>query len=123
MPVKLGSFSEMQLWWARSGSSHNFYLFRWVETGILGLVVGIYFIFIYFYFLSKIKVVKCCEKSAILIVVLRAIGIAMVIHSTLEAVGILTHGWILRDLPFSLCFIIVIYLFNSKEKITSCNAE
>lgn len=102
------------------GQAHNFYLFRWVELGIPGLLsaLAVQVIFLYFgnYVRNNLKGIDNSEWKKYTGIV--CIGAGLFLRAGFEATGILSHGWIGRDLPFWLLFIIVI---NKYAKIEAKN--
>lgn len=112
LPVKLGGFFESQIWWARNGTSHNFFLFRFTEMGLLGLFSSFYFVYIFLNLTNKVikKTKDVYEKYYKIAVSFKAIGIGLLFRSLLESNGLITHGWITRDLPFWVVFIVLIYI-------------
>ena len=121
LPVMLGSFAEHELYWGRSGTAHNFFLFRVTELGIPGLIIGIWiFKFAFKYSKSAIKKIKDIDYNLyVSSIAFRGIIYGMLCRAFLESTGILTHGWITRDLPFWLIFIMIIAinhkLYNRSE--------
>jgi O-antigen ligase len=111
LPVMLGSWDEKQLLWVFEnsglGHQHNFLLFRWSELGLLGLFTGAWFIYLYFYYSVssfRFRSRQVRQENRYLYYMLIAIGAGMVVRSIFEATGIMSHGWIGRDLPFWLVF-------------------
>ncbi len=120
IPVMLGSWDESQIRWvydlAGLGESHNFLLFRTSETGILGLVSVIILPIIFISYCKNV-ISKYINNKKIyyLGVAIFAYGISMFIRSFYESTGLISNGWIIRDLPFWLCFSVIIYLENRKK--------
>lgn len=89
---------------------HNFFLFYFAENGILGLITALYFFGIFFYYsiitlnLSR----KVNSRFIILIATIFSIGIGIFVRSFFEVTGYLLYGYITRDLPFWLLFIILL---------------
>ncbi len=109
LPVKMGTFDEFQLDWASSGTTHNFFLFRQTELGILGTINTIFFVYLFFYITNKSqRLLEYKSKGYFLILGIKAAGIGLFVRGFLETPGLLTHGWITRDLPFWLIFMIAI---------------
>jgi len=125
LPVKLGSFEEQQMSWAISGTAHNFFLFRMADLGILGLITAVWLFAIFFNFSNKsIKFFR--EKDVelyIILITIKSIGLGLLSRAFFESTGLLTHGWITRDLPFWLVFIILISIYqktlNSKKSLSN----
>jgi O-antigen ligase len=114
MPVQLGGFTEAQLWWAKSGTAHNFYLFRLAEMGVIGFITALYFVYVIFhishYLFNKIT----DKKDFYLLLVYKGITIGLFVRSFIETTGFLTHGWITRDLPFWIILIVILTNFKSQ---------
>ncbi len=118
LPVMRGSFEEFQIWWAKGGTAHNIFLFKFAETGIFGLISIIY---LYITFFKIAFVTEKLSKTIgdnfyLLSVVISGVGLGMFFHSFLETNGIITNGWITRDLPFWILFIIAIYFHQAVLK-------
>ena len=114
LPVMLGSFEEHQIWWARTGTAHNFFLFKFAETGIFGFASAIYLFYAFFKISINIeKKLKDSNRNNYLIsVASSSVGVGLLARAFLESTGLLTNGWITRDLPFWLVFIIIIYFYQ-----------
>lgn len=116
IPVMLGSWEESQITWiyknAGLGESHNFFLFRTAELGIGGLIGAILLPVIFIYLSYKVmKQNFYNRKSYYLVVGIFSLGIGMLIRSFSESTGLLSHGWITRDLPFWICFAVIIHFY------------
>jgi hypothetical protein len=121
LPVMLGSWEETQIAWiykdAGLGESHNFFLFRFAELGIFGFLSALFLPFIFISLsIRALKENKENFRIYYLIVGIYAMGLSMFIRSLLESTGLVSHGWITRDLPFWICFAIIIYL-NVTNKV------
>ncbi len=118
LPVMLGSFEAHQIWWARSGAAHNFFLYKFAEMGVLGLASAIYLFVIFFKFSFKTeKMTKNINKDYhIISVAISSIGLGLLGRSFLEATSLISNGWITRDLPFWMVVIILAYLYKSFYK-------
>ncbi len=104
------------------GQAHNFYLFRWVELGIVGLATAVLLPALYLFYTSKIRkwLRQTDPKQWILFTGLMCVGIGIFFRAFFEATGILSHGWISRDLPFWILMIIVLAEYSAlkiKEEI------
>jgi len=118
LPVMLGSWTERQInrvyTDAGTGHAHNFFLYRASEVGIFGLLGGIWMIAIFFYLSKRVYgKVKHNRDWAVIITTIIAAGIGLTARSFFESTGLLTNGWITRDLPFWILFIIVIFLYQN----------
>jgi len=118
MPVMLGSWTESQIRWiyneAGTGESHNYLLYKFSETGIMGLISAIALPIIFFYLASKVlHEVRANRKWYILMISIIGSGIGLIARSFFESTGLLTDGWITRDLPYWILLIIIIYLYQN----------
>ena len=119
LPVMLGSWDEGEIYWiykyAGLGESHNFILFRTAELGIFGLLSAIILPVIFIFIGYKVMRQNLSNKKIYhLVVGIFALGIGMFVRSFFESTGLLSHGWIIRDLPFWLCFSILIYFYVNR---------
>ncbi len=123
LPVMLGSFEEHQIWWARTGTAHNFFLFKFAETGVLGFASAVYLFYVFFkisnYIQKKFK--NNDNQNYLLSISLSSVGVGLFSRAFLESTGLISNGWITRDLPFWIVFIVVAYfyqnLFLNEKKI------
>lgn len=96
---------------------HNFFLLMGAENGILGLLFSLA-IFILFFYLG-LKLLKLTKNlySEVYKVTLAfiAVGIGTFFRAFFEVSGIMSYGYISRDLPFWLIFISLIYLYHSQK--------
>ncbi len=118
LPVMLGSWDESQInrvyREAGAGHAHNFLLYRTSEGGLLGLIVAVALIALFFYLSQKVlNRVKHDRDWLIILTTIIASGLGLVVRSLFESTGLLTNGWITRDLPFWILFIIVIFLYQN----------
>ena len=118
LPVMLGSFEEHQIWWARSGAAHNFFLYKFAEMGILGLASAVYLFVIYFKMSFKAeRMTKAVDKDYFyLSVAISGTGLGLLGRSLLEATSLISNGWITRDLPFWIVMITLAYLYKICNK-------
>ncbi|NCS88863.1 MAG: hypothetical protein AUK34_13815 [Ignavibacteria bacterium CG2_30_36_16] len=114
LPVMLGSFEAHQIWWAKSGTSHNFFLFKFAETGLLGLISSIWLFVLFFKIaLTAERKTKNIDANYYkLTICIGSIGAGLLGRSFLESTGLISNGWITRDLPFWIAFIILIHIHN-----------
>jgi O-antigen ligase len=113
MPAMHGTFTENLLWFAKSGTAHNFYLFRLSELGIVGIINAIYFIYIIFHIpQSLLKNKSISRNSFYLLIVFQGAVLGLFIRSIFETTGFITHGWITRDMPFWIFFIVILSHFK-----------
>lgn len=118
LPVMLGSWTERQINRvyidAGAGHAHNFLLYRASEGGIFGLLCAIGMIALFFYLSKRVYgKVKHNRDWTVIITTIIAAGIGLTARSFFESTGLLTNGWITRDLPFWILFIIVIFLYQN----------
>lgn len=123
LPVMLGSWEEGEINWiykyAGLGESHNFILFRTAELGILGLVSAIILPVIFLFINFKVlRQNRSNKKNYHIVVGIFALGIGMFIRSFFESTGLLSHGWIIRDLPFWICFAIITFFYVNRVSNT-----
>ena len=115
--VPLGSWSEGQIYYlythAPLGTVHSFLLMKLSELGIIGFTSGIFLIFLYLRIgFRNIKNAKLYDKEFyIFSIAAVGIGLGLFYRSLFESTGILTNGWITRDLPFWLIFSIMIFIY------------
>ncbi len=125
LPVMLGSWDEAQIAWvyenAGLGHVHNFFLFKLSELGIVGLSVVLYFV--YFFISRGYKLINFFkgtdQKLFLLIVSITGIGIGLFVRSFFESTGILSYGWIIRDLPLWLLISILVFYLNKRKELQS----
>lgn len=114
LPVMLGSFEAYQIWWAKSGTSHNFFLYKFVETGIFGFISSIWLFVLFFKmaFTTERKTKNIDSNYYKLTVCIGSVGAGLLGRSFLESTGLITNGWITRDLPFWIAFILLIHIYQ-----------
>jgi len=97
-----------------SGLSHNFLLFRLTEVGIGGLITALWMPGAFFFYCGKtLRLLKKKNRNGYIIVAgITALGVGMVARTMFESIGLLTHGWLMVDLPFWLCFLVVIFYYQ-----------
>ncbi|HMN16452.1 MAG TPA: O-antigen ligase family protein [Ignavibacteriaceae bacterium] len=99
---------------------HNFFLYYTAENGILGFFASIGFFLVFFYLgIKTIQLARVRERDKyVLSIVIVGIGIGLFVRTFIEIAGLLTYGYITRDLPFWLLFVILIkiYMELSTEK-------
>lgn len=106
LPVLIGSWEEKQLRWLYDmigngfGIGHNFFIQRFTELGIVGMIPTLYMPIL---FLSiGFKLVRKTANHLYFPIVIGIVGsgIGLFLRSFYEATGLLSYGWISRDLPF-----------------------
>jgi O-antigen ligase len=118
IPAMIGSWQEQQIAWiyenAGLGHTHNFVLFKFSELGILGLITA--FAVPIVFLKTAVDILKITKDRSpntyILVVCIIGSGIGLFARSFFESTGILSYGWITRDLPFWLLFSILLYYYN-----------
>jgi O-antigen ligase len=124
LPVNIGSWEEHQLRWLYDysdlGHAHNFILFLTSESGILGFIIAIALPLLFFFYSKKtLKLYENNYNVYSLIIGILGLGIGLFVRSFFESTGILSYGWITRDLPFWIVFIIVIYLYQESKSLST----
>ncbi len=116
LPVSLGGFFEKQMFWAKSGTAHNFFLFRTADLGILGFVTAVWLPIISIRLANKAitKYKEMNQELFYIVIAIKGTIVGLIARAFFESTGLLTHGWITRDLPFWLLIIILLYL-NKNE--------
>ena len=114
MPSAVNKFYNMGIWTVGKPNPHNFFLFFTAENGILGFISAIYFWVLFFYIAVKTMIAtrKISKEYFILCVSITGIGLGMFVRSFFEITGYLTYGFITRDLPFWLMFVILIKVYR-----------
>lgn len=117
MPSVVSSLYGAHTWIVGRPHPHNFFLLMAAENGILGFISAIYFFIIYFYFCLKTlsMVRKDRTKEYLIIVTAIGVGIGILFRAFFEVTGIITYGFITRDLPFWILFIILIYIYQKNS--------
>lgn len=121
LPVRLNGWDEQQIEWVYSyagiGHAHNFFLFYLAELGIIGLLAALFLpiLFISFSYTTS-KLVKTNKKLYSVAVGITGMGLGMFVRALFESTGLLTYGWITRDLPFWVCFIVILFLYRQFSK-------
>lgn len=119
MPSLVNQFYDSKVWSIGRPHPHNFFLLWTSENGIIGFVCSVYIFALFFYYSIKTYMneknnrTQYVQFSAAAI----GIGIGLLFRAFFEVTGILTYGFITRDLPFWIIFLIVLYLHqNGKSK-------
>jgi O-antigen ligase len=121
-PIMLNSYSSIDMRYiyefASVGHSHNFFLFMFSEMGILGLINSILIPYLFFKYSFNLKKIVPKEDYHIywLVVTIIGCGIGMFARSIFESTGIMTYGWITRDLPFWILFSIIVFYYQKYSK-------
>jgi O-antigen ligase len=105
-------------------SPHNFILYFTSEMGVFGLIAVFYLFGLFFYmgFKSIISLKRNEPEYYLMAVTMTGIGIGVFFRSFYEVDGVLTYGYITRDLAFWLIYLIQIFIYQrSKAKNFSHN--
>ncbi len=94
---------------------HNYTLWLITENGILGLISALSIFGIYFYMAWKLKSKFDNEKNEVYYFSLGfiSIGILVFVRSFFEVEGIFSYGYISRDLPFWITYILLAYFYKN----------
>lgn len=118
--VLFGTWTGDQVAWVYnkggSGHSHNFLLFRWSELGIFGMLSAVW-MYIYFPAVIILNTMKYKWNKEVrdLNFAFLAVILGLFVRSGLEATGILTNGWVSRDLPFWLIILMAMHFRVQKQ--------
>lgn len=98
---------------------HNYSLWLITEMGIFGWLSAFSIFGFYFYMAWKLLLVTKSQKDEIYLFALGlfSIGILVFIRSFFEVEGIFSYGFISRDLPFWISYVILAYLYKNQSKI------
>lgn len=97
-----------------TGLSHNFFIFRTTELGIPGLITALWLPGLFIYFgikvAEKLRIVDW--NGFVLVTGALSVGIGLFARGFFESIGLLTHGWLMVDLPFWICFMIILFYYH-----------
>lgn len=101
---------------------HNFFLFFTAENGILGFITTISFFMMFISLAIKtLKKSKYISRDFyVLSTVTTGVGIGIFFRSFIEISGVLTYGYITKDLPFWILIVILVHInmkILDKERI------
>ena len=98
-----------------SNSSHNFFLFYFSDMGILGFIAAIsLFVLLFYIGIKLLKVFRNSnEFNFIITLSVISIGAGLFARAFFESIGLITYGYITTDLPFWICFIIIIHFYQN----------
>lgn len=123
MTAAEGSYAEMMIKnlykeAGDSGLSHNFFLFRQTELGLPGLISALWLPGMFIWFATKaMSALRGIDRDGfILVAVSLSVGIGLFARSMFESIGILTHGWLMVDLPFWVCFMVIVYFYHQTSQ-------
>lgn len=122
LPVMLGTWNERQIAYvyenSGAGQAHNFFIMQVTELGAIGLTVSV--VLLGYVLKTAFKLIKMTRfisyHDNVLAITIFSIFVGLLFRSFFEATGILTNGWLSRDLPFWLLFLSVLVI---KSKIES----
>lgn len=124
MTASEGSYAEMMIKSlykeaGDSGLSHNFFLFRQTELGLPGLVSAFWLPGMFILFAVRaMKGLRNTDRDGfILVAASLSVGAGLFARSVFESIGILTHGWLMVDLPFWVCFMVIVYFYRKTRQI------
>lgn len=97
-----------------TGLSHNFFIFRTTELGIPGLITALWLPGLFIYFgikvAEKLRIVDW--NGFVLVTGALSVGIGLFARGFFESIGLLSHGWLMVDLPFWICFMIILFYYH-----------
>lgn len=93
---------------------HNFFLFFTAENGVLGFITAIsLFIMFLSLALKTLKKSKYISRDYyVLSTLITAVGIGIFFRSFIEISGVLTYGYINKDLPFWILMVILVHIYT-----------
>lgn len=118
MPSFVNDIFASGNWAVGKPHPHNFFLFYFAENGIMGLITAIMFFVLFFYLaLKSIQRIRNNDPDLYYLTLgISGVGIGVFIRSFYEITGILTYGYITRDLAFWIIFIILIHIYYVSGK-------
>lgn len=124
------SFLEILFFSSKTNSvsphPHNLFLYFWAENGILGLISVIFFFYVFISISIKLFKKNYQNNLANKTMAISTLSILMgvLVRAFFEIDGVITYGFITRDLPFWVVLIIVVYLYqNQNNYINYTNNE
>lgn len=114
MPSLVNQLYESSSWEVGRPHPHNFFLLWTAENGIFGFICSILIFVLFFYFTIKtFSFVKKSEKKSIPFVAASiGIGAGLFFRAFFEVTGVMTYGFITRDLPFWIVFMSIIFIYQ-----------
>jgi O-antigen ligase len=111
LPSEAYKFYHPDAWFGKA-NPHNFFLQLFSENGLLGFMSSISLFSLYFYLgFRSIKITKRKYYDIFLLsTALTGIGLGIFIRAFFEVTGIMSYGYITRDLPFWLLLSILMYI-------------
>lgn len=120
-PSSIADLYQAGTWIVGKPHPHNLFLYFWAENGLLGLLTVFSFFFTFFYLI--VKIIKGREnidnRYTVFIFSILSIGSGIFIRSMFEVTGVLTYGFITRDLPFWIVLILLAYIYIDLGKSTT----
>ncbi len=127
LPIEFGSWNETQIRYMAevngTGYAANLFLQLTADMGILGFLAAFLLHLTFFYF-AKAVIYQYKNNPLYYKIAVTVTGIVtgLLIRGLFEGNGILTYGFITRDLPFWICFAVLIYLYQNKDlKVSKVN--
>lgn len=98
---------------------HNYSLWIIAEMGILGWICAFSIFGFYFYMSAKLIRMRRSHRDEIYLFALSlfAIGVMVFVRSFFEVEGIFSYGYISRDLPFWICYVVLAFLYKNHNNI------
>jgi O-antigen ligase len=112
LPSEAYTYYHPDVWFETKANPHNFFLLMISENGLLGILTSLSLFILYFYLgFRAIKITKRDYYDIYLLsVALTGIGLGIFIRAFYEVTGIMSYGYITRDLPFWLLLNILMYI-------------
>jgi O-antigen ligase len=112
LPSEAYKYFQPDVWFGTKANPHNFFLLMISENGLLGILTSLSLFVLYFYFgFRAIKMTKHDHYDIYLLSVsLTGIGFGIFIRAFYEVTGIMSYGYITRDLPFWLLLNVLMFI-------------
>lgn len=117
-PSSVMEFYDLGAWKVGKPNPHNIFIYYWAENGILGFIA----VFLFFGVLFKLIFTLISKKMHVeenlypIVISIFSITAGLLVRSMFEITGLITYGFITRDLPFWILIIILIYIFQESGK-------
>jgi O-antigen ligase len=127
LPSEAYKFYHPDAWFGKA-NPHNFFLQLFSENGLLGFMSSISLFSLYFYLgFRSIKITKRKYYDIFLLsTALTGIGLGIFIRAFFEVTGIMSYGYITRDLPFWLLLSILMYInvrYSERKELPSASTS
>jgi O-antigen ligase len=101
---------------------HNLFIYFWSENGILGLITVCYFFYMLSFLILKLFKDNNSYKDRIyaLKISFFTIGVGVFLRAFVEISGIMTYGYITRDLPIWMIISFIVF-FSQNQKAIEAN--